>query len=170
MAYRKFLALFFLMIIGILGWMGHQPDTKLQSAFCGIIKTMIESSRMNFENIKKDRKSGILDLYYTSKLALPGAQDTKIILGGDTWYLSSKMAESKDVNALTATFNQYMSGIRKCLPATWKQKMLRNSSTSKSVSFKEEEVEKCGPTVYLKMIESGSRNGQYKIIINIQSY
>lgn len=161
-------------IFPVLMFLPHKQEARLddkqQGTFCATLKTMIESSRMNFENIKKERKSGILDLYYTSKMALPGAQDTKIILGGDAWYLASKMAESKDINALTQSYQQFSQAIRKCLTPSWKQKVLRNTTTSKSMSFKEEEIERCGPTVYLKMMESGSSNGQYKILITIQSY
>ncbi len=144
-----------------------QLSPESENDFCRVLKDMITSSHENFETIKKERKTGLIDLYYTSKMNLPTSADTRIILNGEYWYLSCKMQEKSDKALLEKNYIQLASIMKGCLKS-WKQFIPENSK-GKSIAFKEAIDSQCGPRVTLSMEENPAKAGYYKIMLTIHT-
>ncbi|MSQ78571.1 MAG: hypothetical protein EXR21_02690 [Flavobacteriaceae bacterium] len=144
-----------------------QLSPESENDFCRVLKDMITSSHENFETIKKERKTGLVDLYYTSKMNLPTSADTRIILNGEYWYLSCKMQEKSDKALLEKNYAQFARIIKGCLKS-WKQ-FIPDNNKGNSIAFKETVDSQCGPKVTLSMEKNPAKSGYHKIMLTIHT-
>jgi hypothetical protein len=164
---KFFLAMALLMASVTTG--NSQLTPSQESQFCKVLLQLVESSRESFESIKNERKKGVLELYYTSKVNLPTAADTRIILRGDSWFLTSKLLENKDRKKVEKDFITFSNILKGCLKS-WKSVAGESvSSKGKSSGFKEAIDSECGPRVSLTMDENPTHIGYYKVAISIHS-
>lgn len=146
-------------------FMSAQLNSDQENEFCKSLKVMIAASQENFEPIKKERKNGVIELYYTSSVLLPTSLDTKIILSGESWYMSCKMQEKTDLTVLNNNFSQLSNIVKGCLK-NWRQtKNVEGKYTS--VVFKDVLDKECGTSVKLSIVENAAKAGYYKIMLTI---
>lgn len=146
-------------------FMGAQLDASQETAFCTALKQIIAASQENFEPIKKERKSGMIDLYYTSALTLPSSQDTRIILNGETWYMNCKMDEKKDLDKVNKYYQKISGMIRGCLKF-WKQST-DNEGKYSTVYYKDASDKECGSKIKLSVVENAAKPGYYNLMLAV---
>jgi hypothetical protein len=146
-------------------FMGAQLSSEQESEFCTALKQMIAASQENFEPIKKDRKNGVIELYYTSSISLPTSLDTKIILSGENWYMSCKLQEKTDIKVINKSFTQISNILKNCLK-NWRQTTVSNEKFN-SVIFKDISDKECGTQLKLSVSENVAKVGYYKIMLTI---
>lgn len=146
-------------------FMGAQLNTTQETEFCKTLKQIIAASQENFEPIKKERKAGMIDLYYTSSITLPTCQDTKIILSGESWYMSCKMDEKRDLEKVNKYYNQLSGVIRGCFK-NWKQSF-ENSGRYSMVYYKDGSDKECGSRIKLSVVENGAKSGYYNVMLAV---
>lgn len=161
----KQLSVFILAGLIILSFAGFQLDNIQENEFCRILKIMVSASQENFEPIKKDRKTGAIELYYTSNVNLPTSTDTKIILKGDSWYLSCKLQERSDLPLLNKNLSQLTGIIKGCMK-NWR---LSSDQVGKSqiITFKDPVDKDCGAKIQLSLTENPAKAGYYKIMLMV---
>lgn len=161
----KKIAIFLLTSFASIVFMSMQMNAEQETEFCKSLKIMVASSQENFEPIKKERKSGVLDLYYTSNIVLPTSIDTRIVLTGETWYVSCKLQEKTDLDAINKNYKQLSSILQGCL----KNFKMSNTSAGKyhSLVFKDMTDKECGASVKLSVAENAAKAGYYKIMLTI---
>lgn len=156
-----------LLFIGLLALSARVPYSGNQD-FCTNLKAIVEASKENFESLKGERKNGAIDLFYTSKINLPGSNDSKLILGEVAWTYSAKMFEGKDKAAAEADYQSQIKKIQQCLGANWNLKSSELPGKLKKTVFMEKSNEGCGTTVHVQEGESPVKPGYYKVNILVQ--
>jgi hypothetical protein len=146
-------------------FMGAQLNTTQETEFCKVLKQIVAASQENFEPIKKERKSGMIDLYYTSSVALPTSSDTKIILSGESWYMMCKLQEKNDLEQVKKNYNQLSGVIRSCFK-NWKQTFSTEGKLN-TVEYKDNTDRECGSKVKLSIMENVAKVGYYKITLSV---
>lgn len=164
MNHPKFLALLF---VGLCSISAQTPISGNQD-FCTNLKAIVEASKENFESLKGERKKGAIDLFYTSKVNLPGSTDSKLVLGEVAWTYSAKMFEGKDKAAAEADYQSEIKKIQQCLGANWGLKSSELPGKLKKTVFTEKSNEGCGTTVHVQEGESPIKPGYYKVSILVQ--
>lgn len=162
---KRLLYLFLLLSL----WVGTS-SFNVQQDFCDALKKLVEASRQNFDAIKGERKNGIIDIYYTSKIALPNATETRIWVGNDQLYFTCKIFEKSSKAEIEKEYKQLVTSVRACL-GNWKEFTPKSTSLhSVDQGFKEEGGEKCGPQVVVSMQDNPVKYGFYKVVVTIKSF
>ncbi|MDZ4756550.1 MAG: hypothetical protein SGJ10_00240 [Bacteroidota bacterium] len=162
---KRLLYLSLLLLIGF-----GTSSFGVQEDFADNLKKIVEASRQNFDPIKSERKNGIIDIYYTSKVSLPNATDTRIWVGNDQLYFTCKMTEKNNKSEIEVEYKKTVALVRACL-GKWKEFVPKNTSLhSIDQGFKEEAAEKCGPVVIVSMQDNPVKYGFYKVIITVKTF
>lgn len=150
-------------------WIGTS-SFDVQQEYCDSLKKIVEASRQNFDPIKSERKNGIIDIYYTSKISLPNSTDTRIWVGSDQLYFTCKMIEKNSKTEIETEYKKTVASVRACL-GKWKEFKPKNTSlNSTDQGFKEEAAEKCGPVVIVSMQDNPVKYGFYKVVITVKTF
>ncbi len=162
---KRLLYLFLLLSL----WAGTS-SFQVQQEYCDTLKKIVEASRQNFDPIKSERKNGIIDIYYTSKIALPNSTDTRIWVGNNQLYFTCKLVENSSRSEVEKEYKQAVASVRSCL-GNWKEFKPKNTSLhSLDQGFKEETTEKCGPVVIVSMQDNPVKYGFYKVVIMVKTF
>lgn len=159
---KKILYLFFVLVAS--------SSFQTNQDFCSNLNRVVEASRQNFDPIKSERKNGIIDIYYTSKISLPNATDTRIWIGSDQLYFTCKIIEDNNKQLVEKEYKKMVGLVKSCL-GSWKEFVPKNTSLhSFDQGFKEEAAEKCGPVVIVSLQDNPVKYGFYKVIVTVKTF